>query len=569
LPPQHSTVRPAYTSNLFGTLVLFIAVLCVAFVRVLYILTYPLNNDGGDTSNYYYMLINGTTNLIHASGYPFLVGEIARFIVGPGEVSSPAYSFAVLAIQHSIEVVTLGAAAFVVRKIFGIVTALIFLLLAGCSVFAMSWTTAVYPEWLQGCLLLITLCLVVAAISCNSLLPKFLLYVLASLAFAWAFLAKYNSGVFLPLFLISLVAEYRAIGGKAAWFVLAPLPALASVFAFVVNVHLPSSGTKALHLDAGWVLTTGLPDALLNDPGPYALQWLALSATVPPAYNRARAWRRINDPPQPGEEAAVEKYKAEYLRLSRLSPAELKAFLSEHPLPKEFILGNSAIPIYEFIGLEAGDKLGTKVFIEYVTHHPIFVIQRAIRKSLTYALTDLAYSLVPGGSDGLVVAPGVKLASGFVLYSSTMIASTTRYHSSPAMLFWEPGNALFNAMLEWWPGRLIEFGCCALSLIWALAVTIHRRRLTLGPGIVFTLAIALPALVVVSNIILEFRDKEVRALWPLACLFWAVGIGSIVQRILPRLNGAVGPILITMKNSFETPDSGVPVAKGTYGSSKS
>jgi hypothetical protein len=534
---------------LFGTLVLLITVLCVALVRVLYIFTYPLNNDGGDTSNYYYMLINGTTNLIHASGYPFLVGEIARFILGPGEVLAPAYSFGVLAIQQSIEVITLAAAAFVVRKIFGIVTAFIFLLLAGFSVFAMSWTAAAYPEWLQACLLLITLCLVASAISCKSLLPKFLLYVLACLAFAWAFLAKYNSGVFLPLFLISLVAEYRTLGWKAAWFILTPLPALASVFAFVINVHLPSSGTTALHHDAAWVLTTGLPASVLNDPGPYALQWLALSAVLPPAYDRAHAWRRVDNPPRPGEEAAVAKYKAEYLRLSKLSPAELKAFLNEHPLPKGFIFANSAIPIYEFIGLEAGDKLGKKVFTEYVIHHPISVIQQVMRKSLASALTDVSYSLVPGSNDGLVLVPGVKLASGFVSYSSPMNPPATRYHSSPAMTFWEPGSALFNAMLEWRPGRLIEFGGSALSLIWAMAVTIRRRRLTLGPAIVFTLAIAIPALVVVSNLIWVFRDKELRALWPLACLFWAAGIGSIVQLVLQWLNSVVEPRLMRSRIS--------------------
>ena len=79
---------------------------------------------------------------------------------------------------------------------FGVVTALIFLLLSGCSVFAMSWTAAVYPEWLQGCLLLITLFLVIGALSCNSLLPKFLLYVLAFFAFAWAYLTKYNAESF-------------------------------------------------------------------------------------------------------------------------------------------------------------------------------------------------------------------------------------------------------------------------------------------------------------------------------------------------------------------------------------
>jgi hypothetical protein len=39
-----------------------------------------------------------------------------------------------------------------------------------------------------------------------------------------------------------------------------------------------------------------------------------------------------------------------------------------------------------------------------------------------------------------------------------------------------------------------------------------------------------------------FRDKELRALWPLLSLFWAIGIGSIAQRVLFRMSakGASG-----------------------------
>jgi hypothetical protein len=529
---------------LFGTLVLLIAILCVALVRVLYMFTYPLNNVSGDTSNYYYMMINRTTNLIHASGYPFLIGSIVRFMTGPGDVSSPTYSFAVLATQHTIEVVTLGVFALLVRRIFGIITALIFLLLTGYSIFAMSWTSTVYPEWCQACLLLITLFLIVCAISCKSLLAKFLLYVLAFLAFAWAYLAKYNAGVFLPLFLIPLIVEYRAIGRKAAWFLLAPAPALASVFLFIVNVHLPFSGTTTLHHDAAWVFMASLgtidqgKNVLLDDPGPYALRWLAVSAVLPPAYNRARAWQSVNTPPMAGEEDLVEKSRAEYLRLSKLSPAELRTFLNEHPLPKEFILGNSAIPFYEFIGMEAGDQLGTRVFIEYILRHPIVFIRSTVRKSLTY-LTSLSYDLLPGALDGLVAVPDVKLASGFALYSSTVPPQNTRYYSSPAMSLWQPGMALFQRLQQWRPTPAFEFGGSALSLIWAIVVTVRRRRLTLGPGIVFTLAIALAGLVIASNMILVLRDKEVRAVWPLACLFWAIGIGSIARLVLLWFSGAM------------------------------
>jgi hypothetical protein len=52
-----------------GTLIVLIAVLCVALVRLLYMFTYPLNNVGTDTTNYYHMLIEGGTSLTHASGY--------------------------------------------------------------------------------------------------------------------------------------------------------------------------------------------------------------------------------------------------------------------------------------------------------------------------------------------------------------------------------------------------------------------------------------------------------------------------------------------------------------------
>jgi hypothetical protein len=550
-----STIPSMHPKGLSGALIVLIAVLCVALIRVLYIFTYPLNNAGVDTTNYYYMLINRTTSLTHASGYPFIVGSIARFMVGPGEISSPTYSFAILAIQHSIEVITLGVIALFVRRVFGIVTALFFLLLSGCSVFAMSWTSAVYPEWLQSCLLLITLFLVVGAISCNLLLPKFWLYVLAFLAFAWAYLTKYNAAIFLPFFLIPFAVEYRAIGTKVLWLLLAPLPALASVLFFVVNVHQPSTGTMALHHDAAWVFMAGLQtinpekNVLLDDPGPNALQWLALSAVLPPVYERAHAWRTIEEPTAPGEEELKKKLRAEYRTISALSPAELKVFLNEHPLPEAFHLANSAVPFYVFIGLEESDQLGTKVFIEYVLRHPIIFLQSAIRKSLKFALTDLtsvhvmygyAGPLVPGIADGLVKEPDNKLASGFALFSSTVPPQLARYQSSPAMLFWEPGIAFFQTLERWRPGRAVEFACSALSIIWAIAVTIRRRRLTLGPGIVFTLAIALLALVIASNMILRFRDKELRALWPLATLFWAVGIGSIATQVLLWFSATVG-----------------------------
>lgn len=524
---------------------LSIAVFGVLLIRLLYIFTYPLNNAGGDTSTYYFMLINRTTNLIHASGYPFIVGSVARFLFGPGDVSSPTYSFAVLAIQHSIEVITLGVIALLVHRLFDLVTALFFLLLAGCSVFAMSWTSATYPEWLQSCLLLISLFLVAGAICSKSLSSKLLLYIVAFLAFAWAYLTKYNAGLFLPLFLIPLVAEYRSIGRKAAWILLAPVPALASVFLFVDKVHLPSSGTTTLHQDVAWVLMASLGEidnrrnVLLDDPGPYALQWLAMSAILPRAYDRARAWPRIDEPPKPGEEEIAAKFKAEFVRLSKMSPEELKVFLNEHPLPKEFILGSSAIPFYEFVGLAPSDKLGTKVFLEYVSRHPIVFIRSTLRKSIKYALTDLTISLVPGPIDGLTRVEQPTLASGFALYSSTLLPWKVRYQSRPAMLFWEPGVTLFRTLQKWQPRPWLEVSCSILSLVWAMAVTIRRRRLTLGPGIVFTLAIALPALVVASNIILILRDKEVRALWPLACLFWAIGIGSIAQEILRWLSGTV------------------------------
>lgn len=555
LPPATSSRPFGADRGLPGTLVVLIATLCIALMRMLYMFTYPLNNAGTDATNYYYMLINGTTSLSHASGYPFIVGSIARFIVGPGAMSSPTYSFAVLAIQHSIEMVTLGGVALFVRRMFGTLTALFFLLLSGCSVFAMSWTSTTYPEWLQSCLLLITLFLVIGALSCNSPLSKFFLYVLAFLGFAWAYLVKYNTGVFLPLFLIPFAVEYRAIGNKVVWLLLAPAPALASVFLFVVNVHLPSTGTTALHYDAAWVLMVGLQtinpgkNVLLDDPGPYALQWLAMSAVLPPVYDRAHAWRHVEEPTAPGEEELKEKLRAECRRLSTLSPAELKVFLNEHPLPKEFNLPNSAVPLYEFLDMGEADKLGTKVFIEYVARHPIIFLQSTITKSLKFALTDLTSlhqmygyggPLVPGIADGLVRLPDQKLASGFALFSSTLPPQLARYQSSPAMMFWEPGIAFFETLERWRPGRVLEFGCSALSIIWAMAITIRRRRLTLGPGIVFTLAIALMAFVIASNVILRFRDKELRTLWPLATLFWAIGIGSIAQQVLRWFSGTLG-----------------------------
>src|SRR5215831_7045948 len=115
------------------------AILVVFIARVLFVITYPLNDFGGDTHNYLTMLLQGRSSLVHAGGYPFLVGLPFRIpLIQSGLVSVLPYM--ILILQHTVDVLVLLFLYGVASSLYGRMAGTIAMLLEGLSIQRLSAT---------------------------------------------------------------------------------------------------------------------------------------------------------------------------------------------------------------------------------------------------------------------------------------------------------------------------------------------------------------------------------------------------------------------------------------------
>ena len=335
----------------------------VLALRAVFIVTYPLNNLGGDTSAYYEMLLARRSNLVFAPGYPFLVGLVPAAAQTLISLSEAATAALVLITQHAIDLAVLALVFWTVGRQQGSGVAAGTVLLYGLDPFVMSTVTAAYPEWLQGSL--IALMLIFGSIGVTTARPavRWLVAAGMGLAGAWAVLTKLNSGPLVAGFLVVLL-----LAGRGPWRqrilrgAVAGAVAAACVVGLLAFHHRPSTGTWAISRDAAWVLMQKLEgdfgnDALDRAPSPATDRWLALNAVLPPAYSDAHGYSHVDEP---GYAALRARYRPVAEPLLGMSGPELRAFRASHPLPPEFRLALSAIPVYAFVGLAEGISWGAR-----------------------------------------------------------------------------------------------------------------------------------------------------------------------------------------------------------------
>ena len=156
-------------------------------IRAVFLVTYPLNNLGGDTGNYYYeMMLAGRSNLVFAPGYPVLLSPVPAAARALGPLSEAATATLVLVTQHAIDLAVLALVFRAVRQQHGPGVAVGAALLCGLDPFVMSTASCAYPEWLQGDL--IALMLVLGTIGMTTTRPpvRWLAAAGMGLAAAWA-----------------------------------------------------------------------------------------------------------------------------------------------------------------------------------------------------------------------------------------------------------------------------------------------------------------------------------------------------------------------------------------------
>jgi hypothetical protein len=185
-------MRPAIVTGL----------LLVAAIEIAFVITYPLNHAGYDNPHYLQMLLRDESNLIHASGYPFLIGRLLRPFESLPSVETYTGDFLrqLLLVQHGVHFILLAACVYLFARAFGAFVAVVAGLQWGATPFFLSNVTATSPEWLQGDVLALT-----AAILCGARMEprsrrKIAWYAIAAFAFAWSFLIKFNTLPFALMF---------------------------------------------------------------------------------------------------------------------------------------------------------------------------------------------------------------------------------------------------------------------------------------------------------------------------------------------------------------------------------
>ncbi len=516
-----------------------------------FVVTYPLNHASGDAPNYVSMVAQRASNLTHASFYPFLmVPWLAGLAIprrGPDYGVPGAHDWVLVLqwalAQHLLHWLLAVAAMLLLRRALGLGVALAVFLLMTLPPFVLSNVGTTQPEWLQAGLILLSLALALNALRAKTGRGKLALHAGAVVVMGLAWLVKYNT---LPLFgalaLILLLADrgsWRARLGGAA---LGAAVAVGVAQAYLVFFHAPSTGTRAWHHNHAWVflgrLEVGVDNRILetHPAGIEVQRWRALSRLIPQEYQWARAFRTVEDRAPPDQRAP---HEATFARVMAASPEELDRIIRDNPLPPNFKLGVSMIPVMWYVGLPEADALGGAVFREWVTHHPEMFARNVAARVLAFSMLREGRPWVPTRGDEM----GLQTQAWHPFAFRTLVPPASNYHErywSLHAALWEPGVRVFSLAHRAFQGLFPEhllLAAAALSLLLPRRCGGWERE---ERGALFALLAAGAAFVVAANTALFFRDKEAVAFWPVASLVWAMGGWALVRVVAAGTRAARG-----------------------------
>ena len=510
---------------------MFVPVVCL---HVLFVVTYPLNSLGGDAGNYRAMIVEGRSSLVHAGGYPFLVGlafrhePLSTMFAGHPERLDELLQW----IQHAISLATTAVLFQFTRRIFGALVAVLTVFSLATSLEMLGATSSTYPEWLQSALFVLAGSCAGWAFLARDGGRKSLLYAASVTAFTWCVLVKFNAAVLGGMYLLPLLAERRRALTKIVFVAGCLLLAAVNVVVYVSTFHQPTTGTRRLTADSGWVLLTRTQQVLNNElspsNGPNTKRWLVLASMLPKNYGVAgpQMFWHVN--------AVADDVRAPYRALfdaiTSSDERSIDARLRDRRLPEGFSVGMSVIPVCYYVGLLEGSDLGTAVAFEAVVANP--------RPFLSTLVHDVRYVLQTPTQGGLFpltqnmhvygLKNGERLPGGWISFEQQAVASMNPYSYHEA-IFWEPGLHLFAQLAEWWvpprwPAALIVFVVAITSLRVGLA-----RRFDAQSAITLMAGISLVLLILASCLTLQFRWKELILAMPSVALLTSVGAAEIVR----------------------------------------
>ena len=354
------------------------ALVMAVVLQIIFATGYPINAGRADNLTYLQMILSGSSNLILAPGYGFVLNRIVMRIAGvpiPELFSDIEFLQSVQLAQNILHLVLFLFAVFLLWRLTNAAVATIFVL--GNSLYVGFWggLNSASPEWRQGDLLIISLLLAATAARQKTLPRVVALATLTGLVFALTYLVKFNSLVLIfgliAIFVFSgLNFKKIAVGVSAA-----TISALAFISFFSISYHEPRTGTTTLNYDTSWILTSSMDPGYLErdneNLGIEALRWKALIQQLPTG--DAYAYPRIDVGAYP---EVKEQGMALWNEIMGMSRDQLIEVTNAGAFKQEYSHFSQPTPIYWNVGLAEAEKLGRAVFFEYLFSNPGHVFNK-------------------------------------------------------------------------------------------------------------------------------------------------------------------------------------------------
>lgn len=191
-------------------------------------------------------------------------------------------------------------------------------------------------------------------------------YFLAGISFALAYLVKFNSIVYLVVFLAILGDRLASGRQRLGLGFAAGLGAALFLVGYAHFFHRPTTGTYRLNMEHGWIhmerlLMAGIPVEMTS--GPHSRRYLVLSRRLPPPTQRfGNIFQHVDQVPTPEralaeplwQAAQDERWLAEQYRELGSPPTDYRAFMR----------------MYYHLGLARSEALLLGVFREGLKAHP-------------------------------------------------------------------------------------------------------------------------------------------------------------------------------------------------------
>jgi len=492
------------------------------------------------------MLTQGKSNLIHAPGYPFLLGlplriSLAatgrRWMIDAHEIE---VQYAVTAFQHVFSVLVLILMSRTCRGVFGPFAAHGTVLLYGLHPITLGQLSCFYPEWLQADALVLMLCCAYKAVNVQPWCRQAFWFLVMFFVFSWSYLTKYNS-LFLAPVLAAVMLLWRVDWKrKLLVIVLGCVLAVSNVALFVKGFHEPSTGTKALSRDHAWVLLTTLgdwvPDGRLHPEAGLSTKRLIYLNSVLPWYpNRVGPF--WHEDIMENTEEYRRPWREKYYYVLSADDETLDGLLQTVPPPSDpYDFFTAFFPTFLNLGAEEGDRLGTAAFLEHVRTYPAAFISHALRRSWRAVVDWPTYSFFP-----LRVSPDEYVPSGragfYLRRQGENSSSLMTWYARPYV--WAPGTHFFRLLSRLYAashGWVVLLVC--VSGVFSVSALIRRRGSEVD-WVSLVLLMQIVAFILSSNMIL-FRWKEAQVLVPLLAVLMTSGGVRLSRTVWARARGRFG-----------------------------